>query len=214
MKNQVMRRLAWNALVHIRRPWRLIVICLLGIAVISIYPSDLDVYRETPPSTHPIVVGVEDYGRYINTAVQIGLPFVMRDPVGILQNLYIAVGSTMLTHGLKRALDPVLVAGTQLGERPNGGRHNMPSGHSSMASSAMYFVGRRYGWWHLIYMLPILLMTMFARVALDAHTISAVLAGALAGIVGAALFTSSFPPQVNIEFVKNEILRIGRASSR
>nr|WP_284702424.1 phosphatase PAP2 family protein [Herbaspirillum aquaticum] len=90
----------------------------------------------------------------------------------------------------------------------------MPSGHSSMASSAMYFVGRRYGWWHLIYMLPILLMTMFARVALDAHTISAVLAGALAGIVGAALFTSSFPPQVNIEFVKNEILRIGRASSR
>lgn len=192
MKNQVMRNLMWNALVCIRRPWRLIAICLFGIAMISMFPSDLEDYRETAPSTHPIVTGVENYGRYINTAVQIGLPFIKRDPVGILQNLYIAVGSTMLTHGLKRALDPVMVVGTRLGERPNGGRYNMPSGHSSMAACAMYFVGRRYGWWHLIYMLPILLMTMFARVALDAHTISAVLAGALAGIVGAALFTSSF----------------------
>lgn len=192
MTSLTMQRWAWHALVNVRRPWRLIIACLCGIALISIFPSDLEDYRETPPSNHPIVAGVEDYGPYIGTAVQIVLPFVKRDPVGILQNLYIGVGSTMLTHGLKRALDPVVVAGTRLGERPNGGRHNMPSGHSSMAASAMYFVGRRYGWAHLLYLLPIVLLAMFARVALDAHTISAVIAGALAGIVGAALFTSPF----------------------
>lgn len=192
MTSLTMQRWAWHALVNVRRPWLLIIACLCGIGLISMFPSDLEDYRETPPSNHPIVVGVEDYGRYIGTAVQIALPFVKRDPVGILQNLYIGVGSTMLTHGLKRALDPVVVAGTRLGERPNGGRHNMPSGHSSMAASAMYFVGRRYGWWHLLYLLPIVLLTMFARVALDAHTISAVIAGALSGIVGAALFTSPF----------------------
>ena len=86
----------------------------------------------------------------------------------------------------------VVVLGVRLGERPHGGRHNMPSGHASLASSAVYFVGRRYGWWHLLYLVPVLLLTMFARVELDAHTGSAVIAGALIGIFSAALFTGKY----------------------
>jgi PAP2 superfamily. len=180
---------AWR---QIERPWKLILVCMLGIALVAPFPSDLESYRDDAPSEHPIVIGVEEYGRFINTAAQIGLPIILRDPVGVMQNIYIAFGSTALTHGMKRALDSVVVDETRLGERPNGGRHNMPSGHSSMAACAAYFVGRRYGWKHLFYLGPIVLLTMFARVALDAHTISAVIAGALIGIVGAALFTGRF----------------------
>lgn len=189
MNIKVITAKAWR---QIERPWRLILACILGIALVAPFPSDLESYRDDAPSEHPIVVGVEEYGRFINTVAQIGLPIILRDPVGIMQNVFIAFGSTALTHGLKRALDSVVVDDTRLGERPNGGRHNMPSGHSSMAACAAYFVGRRYGWKHLIYLGPIVLLTMFARVALDAHTISAVIAGTLIGIVGAALFTGRF----------------------
>jgi lipid A 1-phosphatase len=70
----------------------------------------------------------------------------------------------------------------------------MPSGHSSMASCATYFVCRRYGLWHALYLLPILLLTMYARVALNDHTVSAVIVGALVGFVTAALFTSPYKP--------------------
>ena len=60
-----------------------------------------------------------------------------------------------------------------------------------MAASATYFVMRRYGWAHALYLVPLLLLTLHARVALGAHTISAVLAGALVGLLAAAAFTSA-----------------------
>ncbi|WP_187471115.1 phosphatase PAP2 family protein [Luteimonas viscosa] len=166
--------------------------CLIGSALSIFYPSDLSSYRATPRSEDILVTGTEQYGRFINTIAQLALPIVKRDPIGVIQNLYIGVAGTIMTHGLKRALDPVVVLGVRLGERPHGGRHNMPSGHASLASSAVYFVGRRYGWWHLLYLVPVLLLTMFARVELDAHTGSAVIAGALIGILSAALFTGKY----------------------
>nr|WP_238346081.1 lipid A 1-phosphatase LpxE [Luteimonas saliphila] len=166
--------------------------CLIGTALSAFYPSDLPSYRDTPRSEHALVTGTERYGRFINTIAQVALPIVKRDPIGMVQNLYIGVAGTFMTHGLKRALDPVTVLGVRLGERPYGGRHNMPSGHASLASSAVYFLGRRYGWWHLLYLVPVLLLTMFARVELDAHTGSAVIAGALIGIFSAALFTGKY----------------------
>ena len=52
-----------------------------------------------------------------------------------------------------------------------------------MAGSALGFLWRRYGARHLIYLLPLLLATMAARVLLSAHTLTAVCSGALLGAV-------------------------------
>jgi lipid A 1-phosphatase len=70
----------------------------------------------------------------------------------------------------------------------------MPSGHSSMASCAVYFVGRRYSIWLAIPLAIIMLLTMYARVMLNQHTISAVIAGALIGFLATAMFTSPRRP--------------------
>lgn len=188
------KTLAKTAYTQVRRPWIFMGVCLVGMVLSILFPSDLASYREDPPSTHVVVRGVEDYGRFVNTAVQVALPILKRDPIGIIQNLYIGVAGTIMTHGLKRGLDSVVIMGVRLGERPNGGRHNMPSGHSSLASCAIYFIGRRYGWIHLIYLIPVTLLTMFARIELNAHTLSAVIAGALTGLLVAAMFTSKAKP--------------------
>ncbi len=184
-----LKELAKTAYTQVKRPRIFMVMCIVGIVASMLFPSDLTSYRADPRSEHPLITGMEHYGRFINTASQIALPIVKRDPIGMMQNIYIGVVGTILTHGFKRVLDPLIIGGVRLGERPNGGRYNMPSGHASLASTAVYFVGRRYGWGHLVYLIPVMLLTMFARVELDAHTWSAVIAGALIGMLSAAVFT-------------------------
>lgn len=176
---------------EVRPPEGFILACALGIPLSLSHPTDLARYPEAPPP-QPWAVFTEDYLRFANTAVQVALPLVMRDTIGMVQLVYVGVSTTLATHGIKRIVDDWEVGGTRLGERPSGpgSMYNMPSGHASQASCAVYFVGRRYGWWHLAYLVPILLLTMCARVALNAHTVSAVIAGALIGLVTAAIFTS------------------------
>lgn len=188
------RSLLKRAYVQVQRPQWLMLLCMVGIVLAIVFPTDMAPYRQTPPSQHPVIQGTEHYGRFVNTIVQVGLPIVKRDAIGIVQNVYIGIFGTFMTHGLKHALDPVTINGRRIGERPHGGRYNMPSGHSSLAASAIYFLGRRYGWWHLWYLIPITLMTMLTRVELNAHTWSAVIAGALVGILSSALFTGKRKP--------------------
>jgi len=126
---------------------------------------------------------VEYQGRFLATAMQIIVPLVLADKIGLVELVYVAGAATVATHGLKWALNDFHVGDTQLGLRPNGGQNNMPSGHSAMAGSALGFVWRRYGARHLLYLLPLLLATMAARVLLSAHTVSAVCSGALIGAV-------------------------------
>ena len=59
-----------------------------------------------------------------------------------------------------------------------------------MSSCGAYFVCRRYGWKLAWIVFPILLLTMYARVALNEHTISAVLAGGFLGLLVSAIFTT------------------------
>ncbi len=164
--------------------------CVIGIILCILWPTNLSSYRSKGPEKTLLVLRTDHYFRYTNTIAQIALPIINRDPVGMMQLLYVGASVTLATHGLKHLLGPVTVWGTPLGDRPSGGKHNMPSGHSSMAACALYFVCRRYGWRHALYMLPVTLLTMFARVELNAHTVSAVIAGALVGLVMSAVFTS------------------------
>ncbi len=185
----------WRDYLPKQRPMGFIAACMVALLVSVFYPSDLPSYREHLNAERPSwVEPTENQLRFVNTIAQIGLPLLMRDKEGMVQLLALAVTTTVATQGLKRIVNDVEVGGTRLGERPYGteSRHNMPSGHSSMSSCAVYFVARRYGWRHLIYLVPILLLTMGARLMLDAHTLSAVLAGCLIGIICAAWWTSPY----------------------
>ncbi|MFH2134021.1 MAG: lipid A 1-phosphatase LpxE [Pseudomonadota bacterium] len=185
----------WRDSLPKKRPMGFIAACALSLLVCVFYPSDLAEYRETLNNERPFwVEPTETKLRFVNTIAQVAMPLLLRDKEGMVQLLAIAVTATVATQGLKRVVNDVEVGGTRLGERPYApdSRHNMPSGHSSMSSCAVYFVARRYGWQHLFYLAPILLLTMGARLMLDAHTLSAVLAGCLIGFICAAWFTSPY----------------------
>jgi len=185
----------WRDHLPKKRPMGFIAACLLSLLVCMFYPSDLASYRANMDAERPFwVEPTETKLRFVNTIAQVAMPLLLRDKEGMVQLLALAVTATVATQGLKRIVNDVEVGGTRIGERPYApdSRHNMPSGHSSMSSCAVYFVARRYGPWHLLYLLPILLLTMGARLMLDAHTLSAVLAGCLIGIICAAWFTSPY----------------------
>ena len=180
------------AYAEVHRPFLFIVLLLAGFILSAAYPSDLKSYPVLPSDAKlPAEVTLtENYVRFVPTVLQIALPVMLGDKIGLVQLLYVAVSTTIATHSLKRLLDDVWVGETRLGQRPHGGALNMPSGHSSMASCAVYFIGRRYSVRLGVFLLIILGLTMYARVALNAHTVSAVIAGALLGCLTAAWFTS------------------------
>ena len=181
---------------EVRRPVKFMYLLVLGILLSASYPSDLASYPVLPASggVAMLVDYSEHYLRFVPTIVQVALPVLLRDKVGAVQLLYVAISTTAATHITKRLLNDRYVLDTRLGQRPSrtGSKHNMPSGHSSMASCAVYFVGRRYHAKLGMVLVFFLVLAMYARVILNDHTISAVLAGSLIGFLCAACFTSAY----------------------
>ena len=173
-----------------------IVLLVTIILISSLYPSDLENDYSTSRGGEDIsfVVSTEKYGRHINTLLPFALAIISRDKAGFKQILVIAVSGIIASHGPKRILNNVKIMGTRLGQRPfsSTSKHNTPSGHSTLAGATAYFVMRRYSWWLAVIVIPVLLCTMYARVMLDKHTISATLAGAATGLLVAALFSTKF----------------------
>ena len=173
-----------------------IVLLVTIILISSLYPSDLENDYSTSRGGEdiPFVVSTEKYGRHINTLMPFALAIISRDKAGFKQILVIAVSGIIASHGPKRILNNVKIMGTRLGQRPfsSTSKHNTPSGHSTLAGATAYFVMRRYSWWFAVIVIPVLLCTMYARVMLDKHTISATLAGAATGLLVAALFSTKF----------------------
>ncbi|MBE1284431.1 MAG: phosphatase PAP2 family protein [Rhodobacteraceae bacterium] len=163
---------------------------LVSLVVATLYPSDMDGHYAESRKGHnsALVTGVEDYGRHVNTLVPLGTAIALRDIKGLLQIATVGFAGTVATHGPKRLLNDVEIFGTRLGQRPNGGDHNLPSGHSSLASAGAYIAVRRYSKWLGVIVWPILFLTMYARYMLDAHTVSATIAGAIIGLLVADLF--------------------------
>ena len=186
-----------SARTDVQVPWRFVFLMYVLFLAAAFYPSEPGSNEVACPAVQTscmLAQGMDEYGRFFNTAVQVGVPLLLGDKVGLAQLAYVAVVTTVATHGLKRLVNDWEVDGTRMGERPYSpnSSHNVPSGHSSMASCAAYFVMRRYGWRFGVAVLLVLLLSMFARVALDAHTVSAVLSGACLGFVTAALCTSRY----------------------
>ena len=173
-----------------------IVLLVTIILISSLYPSDLENDYSTSRGGEDIsfVVSTEKYGRHVNTLMPFALAIISRDKAGFKQILVIAVSGIIASHGPKRILNNVKIMGTRLGQRPfsSTSKHNTPSGHSTLAGATAYFVMRRYSWWFAVIVIPVLLCTMYARVMLDKHTISATLAGAATGLLVAALFSTKF----------------------
>lgn len=172
---------------------------LMVLFAIGAYPSDLPSYLDDThdPDQDTLVVAVETYARHVNTVVALAVPILLRDWTGLKQLGVVTVAGIVMTHGPKHLLDDLRVGDTRLGQRPHSpdSRHNMPSGHSALASAVIWFLGRRYSWLWALLTVPITGLTMHARVMLDAHTISAVLAGCLIGLFAAALFVTRRPRQ-------------------
>lgn len=175
---------------------------LTGIAIITLigatlYPSDLvDHYAVSKNGRFdPVVQITETYGRHTNTLLPLALAVVLRDWNGLWQIAWVAVGTSVATHGQKRLLNGVVIGDTRLGQRPLSAdrKHNMPSGHSSAAAAGAWFTMRRYSMWFGLFVLPVLLLTMYARYRLDAHTLSATVAGAITGLLVTALFARHTP---------------------
>ncbi|WP_163534991.1 lipid A 1-phosphatase LpxE [Helicobacter suis] len=131
----------------------------------------------------------EHYARFVPTLLSFAYPIFKKDPVGLIQIIHVSIATTLTTHSLKWALNSVRLFDRPLGQRPNGGSKNMPSGHSSMIFCAMGFLVRRYGalW---LWFLPLAFLTMGARIYYNAHTIGALLAGLAVGVICALFLTS------------------------
>lgn len=174
---------------------RLAVLAMLAaILIATLYPSDLPAYHAAPyDGADSALVGiVEQRLRHVNTIAALAVPLVLRDWTGLRQLAVLTLTGTLATQGPKFLLNDITVGGTRLGERPYGtqSRHNMPSGHSALAASVIWFLGRRYSWWWLLLTVPITALTVWARLMLNAHTFSAVIAGCLIGILITALFVT------------------------
>lgn len=165
------------------------VAALVSLILATLYPSDMDGHYSVSRNGHDnaLVTSVENYGRHLNTLIPIGTAIALRDIKGLWQIVAVAFAGTVATHGPKRLLNDVEIFGTRLGQRPNGGDHNLPSGHSSLASAGAYIAVKRYSKWLGVVVWPVLFLTMYTRYMLDAHTISAIIAGAIIGLLVADL---------------------------
>lgn len=133
-----------------------------------------------------------DVVQVVNPASAFFISYGKSDFEGFKQITSTTMLNTFLTHSLKFALNDVYVAGTRLGERPNGSDYNFPSGHMSSAFSAAWHLQKRYGFKYSA--LPFIGATFvgYSRIHSDRHDLKAVLAGALVGFVSAELFTDKF----------------------
>ena len=186
----------WQPIRVFYRHTVLLTMMLLVIILASIYPSDLENDYAVSRGGHdmPFVVATENYGRHINTLLPFALALMLRDKEGLKQLGVITVAGILASHGPKRLLNDVEIMGTRLGQRPNSptSKHNTPSGHSTLAGASAYFIMRRYSVWLGLFVIPVLFATMYARVMLDKHTISATIAGAATGFLVAGLFSTKF----------------------
>jgi len=91
-------------------------------------------------------------------------------------------------------------------ERPNGGEHSFPSGHTSVAFALAHFMHKEYGErsiWYSIGAYSCATAVGFMRVAKNAHWISDVFAGAGFGILSTELVYLTHQYKWDNEHIKN-----------
>ena len=139
--------------------------------------------------------------------LQIALPisaftstFIWKDHSARAPGQFIqAMGTSfVITHSLKRLINK---------ERPNGGEHSFPSGHTSAAFTGAAFIERKYGFQAGI---PVYLLASYvgwSRVNANKHDYWDVIGGILVGYGSAYIFTTP------INKIKLGISNVGKRNS-
>lgn len=145
------------------------------------YSMDTDLYDlrfATMPAFHYIY---DDYTQYAPAAVMLGLKAFGYEGrtrwAGMLVSDAFSVGiMTVAVRGVKYIVNR---------QRPNGGNHSFPSGHTATAFMTATMLHKEYGWrspWFSIGGYTVAALTGVSRMMNNAHWMSDVVAGAAVGI--------------------------------
>lgn len=138
---------------------------------------------------------MEDIGnamQYIEVINSVATVAIKKDKEGAKQLAYTLGTSAAVTEIGKNAFNNVTIGGTRLGERPNGGDKNFPSGHTSWTTANAWFIYKRYGIKYAALPIAGAIFTGYSRIEAEKHTMAGVLSGALVGVLSAEFFTTSF----------------------
>ncbi len=130
-----------------------------------------------------------DIIQILNPLTALGISYFKSDWEGLAQISKTIGVNFVATHVLKRGLNNVKLGDYQLGERPNGGDFNFPSGHTSAAFSGAWYLHKRYGIRYSAAPLAGAVFVGYSRIHSDHHDLAGVLAGAAVGILSAEIFT-------------------------
>jgi membrane-associated phospholipid phosphatase len=184
-------------------PSRSFIFILIVLFFVSCFsPSDPKFQFSGKDERVKVIRFIDNYERFLNTFAQALIPIVLGDKIGLVQSAYVGLSTTIITHGFKNLYNQL---GFEFSTRPTGAKSNMPSGHSSMAACGMAFVIRRYGWRFKYGFILILttLGTMFARVELSKHTLSAIFAGCIVGVFSGYCFASKTREKLSVSLSLN-----------
>lgn len=112
-----------------------------------------------------------------------GMTLARHDGKGTLQLAESAATSMGVTYGLKYSIHE---------ERPDGGSHSFPSGHTSIAFCSAEFLRKRYGWKAGFPAFVVAGFVGYSRVEAKEHYVHDVLAGAAIGVISSEIFTRPY----------------------
>lgn len=112
-----------------------------------------------------------------------GLTLAFHDQEGFVQLSKSGALTMGVTYGMKYAIDA---------ERPNGGEHSFPSGHTSTSFASAEFIRGRYGWSYGIPAYVLASFVGYSRIESKQHHTRDVIAGAVIGIGSSYLFTTPY----------------------
>jgi membrane-associated phospholipid phosphatase len=138
------------------------------------------------------IEGVGNTMLYIQLINSVATVAIKGDQEGAKQLAYTLGASAAITEIGKKTLNNVHIAGNRLGERPNGGDFNFPSGHTSWTTANAWFMYKRYGIKYAALPIAGAAFTAYSRIEAKKHDIKGVTAGALVGILSAEYFTTNF----------------------
>ena len=125
-----------------------------------------------------------DVLRIVIPSVAYGATWYTQDKEGRIQFYKSFLANTVVTFGLKFAIDK---------ERPDGSDLNsFPSGHTSYAMQGASFVHLRYGWQYAVPLYIGAAYVGYSRVYAEKHYELDVLAGATVGFLSSYFFTTPY----------------------
>jgi membrane-associated phospholipid phosphatase len=143
---------------------------------------------------------------YVLPASAAGLALSLKDGEGALQLAESGVLTLGVTFGLKYAVHA---------QRPGGGSHSFPSGHTAASFFPAEFLRKRYGWKFGLPAYILASSVAYSRVESREHYLRDVAAGAAIGMVSSYMLTMPFKGwRVQLEVDGgNRSFKIGRAFS-